>query len=206
MKVGNFSSILPRAKQRPKKQPGSHPHSHTAIPLQPQQAQHVLEYKDHPTPRHSSLPYLPLLNVLWLLVLSISLGIYILTGPAQPAESPQQIRERIDQVTKGKEELQRFTFTPKDGLLTMDVPLPSDLSLRDVFTYNVCCRHRGDFVCRLGTTRSMGIDCVLRQVKKETGNSLNHTGKQRVIASVVAEHPNMMGAICWIIYQIKEEH
>ena len=207
MKVGNFSSVLPRAKQRAPK-PAGHP-PHVAIPtgtLPHNQSPHVLEYKDHPTPRKSTtLSYLPWINVIWLISMTIVVAVYMLSGSNAPSPVPVVQKELLNTERQGTEEVSRFTFMPKEGLLSMELPLPMGLALKDILHYDVCCRHRGDFACRLGATRNMGIDCILRTVQAEKGQSSNHATKKRVSAHIVAEHPSMAGAVCWIIYQINNK-
>ena len=47
-------------------------------------------------------------------------------------------------------------------------------------------------MCRLGSTRNMGIDGLMR----------THGLKdKKTIVTVVADHPSMTGAACWISYK-----
>ena len=189
----------------------------------PQQV--LIDKKDHPihSPRKYkgsviNALYLPLINAMWLLVISVAIVIYILTNGGSSMSSNHMGSGKRGQwhfnissginsakpVSIGKEFQVNFNFIPKDGLLSMDVELNDNVNLDNILFYNICCKHRGDLVCRLGSTRTMGVEGIMRKINSaEPGSSLNHKKKTKTMVKVVADHPNMTGAACWIIYRIK---
>lgn len=190
-----------------------------------------LDKKDQPilSPRKStgnnnaSARYLPLFNAFWLLVLSLAAVVYVFTGAADDktnagvqnvlftdaSKSTQKTMDlpnetKLFPLGQNKDFQVMFNYVPQDGLLSMEVKLDASVKLEQILFYHVCCKQRGDLVCRLGSTRNMGIEGIVREKRKhEIGSSVQHHKREQLVVKVVADHPSMVGSSCWIYYRLK---
>lgn len=169
-------------------------------------------YKDHKKEQQESVTtsnfiskILPIVNALWCFILTIVVIIYLSSEKAIPSIDPQESTTTTTTTTSSETIKIPFTFIEdKNQLLSTRVDWNTNLGLSDILHYHVCCIIKKRMVCRLGSNRSLGIDATLGLEKLEAGSSINHSRKHKLFFNVVAEHPNMTGAVCWIICKIKK--